>query len=180
MKTGTWTKRKSCNFPPVISSPRDTASFSRGAYRNSKTFLACALGSAAFRKLKSVRYIRLSELLEELALAQAAEEFSKVLKTYRKYDLLILDEWLIRCLTSRESYNLLEVIEARNKKGSMVFCTQYEIGDWYARSHPDSDERSAITVAILDRISRNSYELLIDGKISMRERYGLRYQEANG
>lgn len=151
----------------------------KGASGNGKTFLACALGNAACRKLKSVRYIRLPELLEELSLAQAAGEFSKILKMYRKYDLLILDEWLIRCLTPQESYNLLEVIEARSKKGSMIFCTQYEPGDWYARIHPDSDERSAIAEAILDRIIHNSYEVLIDGKISMRERHGLRCQEAN-
>ena len=89
------------------------------------------------------------------------------MKVYRKYDLLILDEWLIRCLTPQESYNLLEVIEARSKKGSMIFCTQYEAGDWYVRIHPDSDERSAIAEAILDRIIHNSYEVLIAGKISI-------------
>lgn len=37
----------------------------KGASGSGKTFLACALGNAACRKLKSVRYIRLPELLEE-------------------------------------------------------------------------------------------------------------------
>ena len=46
----------------------------------------------------------------------------------------------------------------------MIFCTQYEPGDWYERLHPNSDERSAIAEAILDRILHNSYEILIDGK----------------
>ena len=37
----------------------------------------------------------------------------------------------------------------------MIFCTQYEPGDWYERLHPNSDERSAIAEAILDRILHN-------------------------
>ena len=64
----------------------------KGASGNGKTYLACALGNAACRKLLSVRYARLPELLEELALAQAAGELKKAIKSYQKYDLLILDE----------------------------------------------------------------------------------------
>ena len=96
----------------------------KGASGNGKTYLACAMGNAACRKLLSVRYIRLPELLEELSLAQAAGELKKAIKSYQKYDLLILDEWLIRCLTPQESYNLLEVIEARCNKGSMIISAK--------------------------------------------------------
>lgn len=94
-----------------------------GASGNGKTYIACALGNAACRKYKSVRYIRLPELLDELSIARTNGEFAKVIKAYRKVDLLILDEWLILKLAPNDAYNLLEIIEARIEK-SMIFCTQ--------------------------------------------------------
>lgn len=57
-----------------------------------------------------------------MSLAQASGELKKLIKSYRKYDLLILDEWLIRCLTPQESYNLLEIVEMRSDRGATIFC----------------------------------------------------------
>lgn len=66
----------------------------KGASGNGKTYIACALGNAACRKFKAVRFVRMPELLDELTLARADGVFQKTIKTYRKVDLLILDEWL--------------------------------------------------------------------------------------
>lgn len=152
----------------------------KGASGNGKTYLACALGHAACRKFKSVRYIRMPELLDELSVAKGCGTLKKSIKSYQKVDLLILDEWLIRTLTPQESYDLLEIVESRCEKGSMIFCTQYDPDEWYERITPDPNVDSPISEAIMDRIIHNSYDVLIQGKISMRERHGLKASQKEG
>jgi len=78
----------------------------KGASGSGKTYIACAIGNAACRKYKTVRYIRMPELLDELNMAKADGSFRKTIKSYQKTDLLIIDEWLIRKLTQVETYNI--------------------------------------------------------------------------
>ncbi len=154
-----------------------------GASGNGKTYIACALGNAACRRFKRVRYIRMPELLDEMSIARNAGDLKKLLKTYRKMDLLILDEWLIRPLSPQESYDVLEIVESRctqTQHGTMIFCTQFEPDGWYKRINPDPESDSPISEAIMDRVIHNSYEIMIQGNISMRERYGLKAQQKKG
>ena len=145
----------------------------KGASGNGKTYIACALGNAACRRFKKVSYIRMPELLDEMSIARSSGELKKLLTAYKKVDLLILDEWLIRPLTPQESYDLLEIAEARCNR-SMIFCTQYQSEGWYTRIDPNPESDSPVSEAIMDRIIHNSYEIMVEGRISMRERKGLR------
>lgn len=91
------------------------------------------------------------ELLDELSIARSGGTLKKVLESYKKKDLLILDEWLIRPLSPQESYDMLEIVEARCHK-STIFCTQYESEGWYTRIDPNPESDSPVSEAIMDRI----------------------------
>lgn len=150
-----------------------------GASGNGKTYIACALGNAACRRFKKVAYIRMPELLDEITIARSSGELKKLLAAYKKVDLLILDEWLIRPLSPQEAYDLLEIVEARCKR-SMLFCTQYQPEGWYTRIDPNPESDSPVSEAIMDRIIHNSYEIMVEGRISMRERKGLKASAQKG
>ena len=66
-----------------------------GATGSGKTYLSNAFGIAANRDFLSVKYIRLPELLAELAISRAEGNYRKVFRQYRNVSLLILDEWLL-------------------------------------------------------------------------------------
>ena len=68
---------------------------------------------------------------------------------------------------------MLEIVEARCHK-STIFCTQYESEGWYTRIDPNPESDSPVSEAIMDRIIHNAYEVLVDGRVSMRERKGLK------
>ncbi|WP_083820289.1 ATP-binding protein [Leadbettera azotonutricia] len=117
------------------------------------------------RSFYSVKYIRLPELLDDLAVARGEGVFPKIIQVYKKNDLLILDKWLLTPLSETESRDLLEVVESRCSNNSTIFTSQVEPGGWHGKigSVPIAD-------AILDRTVHNSYTVNIRGEKSMRKR----------
>ena len=139
-----------------------------GATGSGKTYLASALGMATVRNYLTVKYIRLPELLVDFSIARGSGTIRKVIAQYKKYSLLIIDEWLLSPMKDTESRDLLEIIEARYKKAPTVFCSQFDVPGW--REKPGDP---IIADAICDRIVHDSYTIVIDCKDSMRKRKGI-------
>ncbi len=144
-----------------------------GATGCGKTYIACALGMAAVRQFLTVQYIRLPELLAELAIARTTGTFGKVIEKYKKPALLILDEWLLYQLKENEARDLLEIAEARYKRGSIIFCSQFDVPGWR-----DKIGLPIIADAICDRIVHDSYRIVIECEESMRKIFGVNQADA--
>lgn len=82
--------------------------------------MACELGMEAYKHYYTTKYIRLPELLADLAVARGEGKFKEIIRQYQKYTLFILDEWFPIKLTETEARNLPEIIHARHKKVSTM------------------------------------------------------------
>lgn len=139
-----------------------------GATGSGKTYLSNAFGMTASRNFLTVRYIRLPDLLGELAIARAEGTYRRTIKAYKQVNLLILDEWLLYPLKDSEARDLLEIAEARYKKGSTIFCSQFEVAGWHQKIG-----ETTLADAICDRIVHDSHTIVIGGVDSMRKRKGI-------
>jgi DNA replication protein DnaC len=140
-----------------------------GAAGAGKSYLGCAFGVAACRNFFGVKYIRLPELLNDLAVARGEGIFKSVIKEYKKVSLLIVDEWLLMPLSSPEARDLMEIVEARHKRGSTIFISQFAPQGWHSKIGEET-----LADAILDRIVHDSYTIFIEGKDSMRKKKGIK------
>jgi len=138
-----------------------------GATGNGKTYLANAFGMAASRNFYTVKYIRLPDLLGELAIARGEGRYHKVIKQYKQVRLLILDEWLLFPISDTDARDVLDIVNARHKRASTIFCSQFPPEGWYQKINEPT-----VADAICDRIVHDSYTILIDGT-GMRERKGI-------
>ncbi|HUD17439.1 MAG TPA: ATP-binding protein, partial [Acidimicrobiales bacterium] len=68
-----------------------------------KTFVACALANAAVRRGHTALYLRAPRMLDELAIAHVDGRFSRLLASWARIDVLVIDDFLLRPLSSDQA-----------------------------------------------------------------------------
>jgi DNA replication protein DnaC len=130
-----------------------------------KSYLAQALGQAACRRFLSTRYIQLSDFLDELKLAKAKglEVFHRLRKQFVRYNLLIIDEWLLFPIGEEDAQLLLWIIDRRYNNNATIIASQYEPAEWL-----DQIPIPVAAEAITDRLSAKAYKIVVNGSRSLR------------
>ena len=129
-----------------------------------KSYLACALSHTACRKGFSVLYLRIARLFADLALARGDGRYIKLLATFAKTDLLILDDYGLAPFTREQRYDFLEILEDRHGLRSTLVTSQLPVEHWHEQI---GDPTTAD--AILDRLVHNAHTMKLKGG-SMRKK----------
>jgi DNA replication protein DnaC len=122
-------------------------------------------GISGAKENRPTRYVQLPDLLEELHMAKAKgpEQFHRLRKQYVKYDLLIIDEWLLFPISEGDAQILLSLIDRRHNFKATIIASQYEPAEWL-----DQIPIPVTAEAITDRLSAQAYRITLDSKNSMR------------
>ncbi len=133
-----------------------------------KTYMACALTHKACLEGFSALYRRLPNLLGELAIAKEDGRYLKIMATYARADLLVLDDWGLNKLNLEQRLDLLELLEQRHGLKSTIVAAQVPMDHWH-----DIIGDPTLADAILDRLVHNAYKINLKGESMRKKKSGL-------
>jgi DNA replication protein DnaC len=123
-----------------------------------KSWLACALGHKACREGFSVLYRRAPRLFSELAIARGEGRLPRMLATLERTRLLIIDDWGLEALNAEQRHDLLEIVDDRYEKGSLLVTSQIPVNRWHELIGDPT-----IGDAILDRVVHRAHRIELKG-----------------
>lgn len=124
-----------------------------------KTFLAQAMALHACRSKHTALFLSVSTFLEQLATSRTSGTYLSLRAKLARPDLLVLDDWGLRKLTSLEAHDLCDLLEERSFGKSTLITTQLPLDHW-----PEVVEDPVIADAIIDRLKHSAVTLTIKGE----------------
>src|SRR5690606_6361338 len=102
-----------------------------GATDAGKSFLACALGHQACVMGYKTLYLNLNRFTEKIMIAKLDGSFVKLLNQLDKASLLILDDFGLAPMDQNTRLALLQILEDRYNKKSIIIGSQLPINKWH-------------------------------------------------
>jgi DNA replication protein DnaC len=130
-----------------------------GATGCGKSFLACAIGRQACTFGYRTLYFGINRFLEKISSSKLDGSFIKLLNQIEKTHLLILDDFGIHPLDTVTRLALLQIMEDRYGKKSVIITSQLPITKWH-----EYIGESTIADAIMDRLAVNAHRIDLKGE----------------
>jgi DNA replication protein DnaC len=143
-----------------------------GSAGTGKTHLAIALGLAACRQGRRVRFFTAANLVTRLEEAQKQYQLERFLAQLDRLDLLICDELGYLSFTRGGAELLFQVFADRYERASLLVTSNLPFGDW---GQVFQGER--MTAALLDRLTHHCHIFEMNGE-SYRFRESVKAQKA--
>lgn len=129
-----------------------------------KSYIATALGYQACIEGYRVLYYNTAKLFAKLKMAKADGSYLKELAKIERHHLLILDDFGLQPIDNQNRLTLLEIIEDRHGKGSMIVTSQLPVSQWYGIIG-----EKTVADAVMDRIVHQAHRIELQGE-SMRKK----------
>lgn len=136
-----------------------------------KSYLASALGYQACALEYKVLYWSTPKLFTRLKQAKADNSYVKEMMKIERSEMLILDDFGLHPLDAQSRAMLMEIVEDRHEKNSIVITSQLPVSAWF-----EMIGDKTIADAILDRIVHNAHRIEAIGE-SMRKSRPKRMEE---
>jgi len=124
-----------------------------------KSYIASALGYQACAQGYKVMYHNTAKLFGKLKMSKADGSYIRDVAKIERQNLLILDDFGIQPFDTQSRAALMEIIEDRHGKSSIIITSQVPVSKW----HEVIGEKT-VADAILDRIIHEAHRLELKGE----------------
>lgn len=133
-----------------------------------KTHLAQAIGRRLCQEGVRVSFTSINLLFEEISCQKIAGRYLVFIRNLNKAQTLILDDFGIRAYSHEEATILMDILEERYRKLSVILTSQVDPKGWFKLF-----EDPVIAEAIIDRLINPSQKIILKGG-SYREKIGIK------
>jgi DNA replication protein DnaC len=130
-----------------------------------KSYLACALGHQACFQGYKTTYLGMNRLIEKVTLSKLDGSYIKLLNHLEKQTLIILDDFGLQNLGQDVRLTLLQILEDRYGKKSIIITSQLPLAKWY-----DYINEPTLADAILDRLTASAHRIELKGESLRRKK----------
>lgn len=136
-----------------------------GATGCGKSYLACALGHQACLQGYKTTYLNMNRLIEKVTLSKLDGSYIKLLNHLERQTLIILDDFGLQPLTQEIRLTLLQLLEDRYGKKSIIITSQLPVAKWYEFINDPT-----LADAIMDRMTANANRIELKGESLRRKK----------